>query len=267
MARTLNNKELAAALGVDAGLLSRWAKRDGFPCDTVKGVRLADAGEVRAWIDTNIRPRKAGGGAPPETLPLLASAEAPRAPEKPAEKRAPTPPSPPKIPAQTPLAMESDPLVQALKMRGGDPLEMSRAAVGLMARQIATQATAGTISAPQLDSLKKSLEELRRSEEAYLELATRRGELLEREHAKAICGDMANRLNMCLDRIINQLARQIELWLIDDKFKTTDTEGRGRQVRTWIETTCTEVRRLEAEEIDRLIEQERRRDEEGKGAA
>lgn len=246
MSRTLNLKALSAALGRDKGQLSRWAKRAGFPKDNVNCRDLFSADEVRAWIDENVKTRVAPElGVPGEVPSSSAPAAAAIEPYLLAA-----------APVQHALANLDDPFVKLLLSGSASPLDISKASVQLVARQVANQALAGVLSAGQLDALKKSLEELRRSDDAYMELALKKGELVERTTFQAVAGKMAQRLTECHARLINGLGVQMELWLIEPEFVKISSEERQKKVRGWIESQSIQIRSLEAQEIDRLLESE-----------
>lgn len=241
MARTLDLKALSAALGKDKGQLSRWAAQ-GMPHDTVGGQKRYDLEECAQWIA--LRPQR-------PDLRKPRGADAPQVPIS-------LPGNP--APAAPPLAvaLEGDPLLQELLAGAGDPRAIARAAMILAARQVAQQAQRGAIGPQQLDSVKKSLEELRRSEEAWIDIETRRGQLIERDVARAVCGMMAQRLKDLLDRYINSAATQFEQWNQNSAFcLPANTGGRAREIRVWMENLAFEVRSMEVNAIDAMIEKER----------
>jgi len=53
----LNLSELATALGIDVGQLSRESRRKHFPSHAIEGQRGFDADEVLLWRRRNIRTR------------------------------------------------------------------------------------------------------------------------------------------------------------------------------------------------------------------
>src|ERR1035437_4031520 len=53
----LTLSELAIALPMDLGNLSRMTRRSGFPCRRVRGKRRFDLAQAQAWIAANEKPR------------------------------------------------------------------------------------------------------------------------------------------------------------------------------------------------------------------
>lgn len=104
-----------------------------------------------------------------------------------------------------------------------------------------------------LESVKKSLEELRRTEDGVLKLARAKGELIDLDVAKAVAARVGRRFVNALERLEVRFAGQVELWAFDPAFKALETEARIRAVRAWVLEHTTAARRLEADEIGLMI--------------
>lgn len=94
-----------------------------------------------------------------------------------------------------------------------------------------------------------------------LELARQRGELIERDAAKACMGALARRFVLACQRFEVRNASQVELWLADEPFKQLATEDRARAVRSWTSSQTRQARLAETEpavwdEIERMVEAE-----------
>ena len=209
--------QLARQLGINKGYLSRLKRQTWFPQRNDDGW---DLDEVRAAIASNVNRRK---GADEDKVPDTSRFES------------------------------DDPLIQALRSSESKPIDIARAAVRLAARKFAYNLETGRIGMRDLDDLKRALEELRRSEEAYVELAERRGELIERDVAKAVAGGLALRLVGILNEVENALAVQVEIWLEDAQFRKLTTDARSRQVREWFDKRSRLIRSADANEVEAMI--------------
>lgn len=144
---------------------------------------------------------------------------------------------------------------------GDDPIAVARAALKVASWHLATHAELGPESHPRsaewlrnaLEGVKRSLEELRRCEAGYLELAKERAQVVEVEVAKGVVAIAGRRFVASLDRLEVALASRIERWLFDAEFRALEPAERRRQVRAWAIEQTTAARSLEAEEIDRLV--------------
>lgn len=256
MERTLNRKALAEELDKDAGQITRWTK-SGMPHNRIGRNPRYNAAECRAWIAEHVHERP--DLKKREQAPAMPAAVSPSLPLLESAALAPVivPTKPPQIvpglPADHPL------MKTLLSNERPNPMAMAEAVLSVATRQVALKAQAGEISAQQLDSVSKALEELRRSQAAWMEISADRGQLIQRDVALAVCGQMAQRLKECVDRIVNSLSQQVEVWTQDPAFSLpTDSTGRNRLVRAWVENFARDIRRLEAEEIDKMIERERK---------
>lgn len=113
-----------------------------------------------------------------------------------------------------------------------DPLEVSRAAMRLASRRLASASEDSF--ADDLESLKQSLSELRLAENGYLELARARELLIEREVAIACIGKVV-RINIQVLQLCEaRLAAQLEIWMSDPAFRELAAEERARRARAWM---------------------------------
>ena len=240
-------RQLAAAIGVDAGQLSKESKRPGFP-PPVDG--LYDADLVRAWRHRNVRKRKdteqshTPASAPPAAPPTQSPAAAPVTAARPA-RPAPTVTSPPP-------GADGD-LMEILRSPDATALQITRATAQLAARQCARQHESGWLAHNDLDSMKKTLQELRNAEADYVALEKARGQLIERTVVYQIVGECCARLVQCTGNLANKLAAEISLWIADPAIVAMNADDRARHVRQFV-TQCTEqVRSAEAAAVDQMI--------------
>lgn len=132
-------------------------------------------------------------------------------------------------------------------------LEQVRAAAQLTAAQLGREPD----RYGGVDAVKKTFEELRRSEAGFVELEEHKGRLIDRDVAKAVCGQVASRAVQALDRFESKLAGQIEVWLGTREWVELGAEERSRRVRTWAQEQSRASRVEWAGEVERLIEAER----------
>jgi hypothetical protein len=226
----LSLRKLAAAIGVDAGQLSKESSRPGFPAGP-----LYDPAEVSAWRTLNVRQKT---------------------------RRA-TPAPPPQVPAASPAvtvaaaiarAGEDDQFVGVLQSGNASALEISRAAVQILARNLARAHLQDVMGPNVVDGLKKSLQELRQGEADYIELEKSRRELLPRDEVRAIVGQCVARLVQVLSRIENAIAVEFSAWLADPQIAATPADQRARLVRGFVSKTAADIRRMEADQVDSLID-------------
>lgn len=136
-----------------------------------------------------------------------------------------------------------------------DPLELARAGLQIEARRLAEDVRQGRDTGAS-SPFKKSLEELRRTEQGYLEIAVTSGKLIERDVAKALAGNVAARFIAALDRYEAAGAKQVEIWLSDPEFTKLDSEGRGQKIRAWFREKSRAARRVEAADLERWVVEE-----------
>lgn len=104
-----------------------------------------------------------------------------------------------------------------------------------------------------LESVKKCVEEMRRSQAAALELAKKKGDVIDLEVAIAVAAKCGRRFVDALARLEVKFAHQLELWLGDGDFRALDPLERTRRVRAWVVEQTTAARELEATEIEKLV--------------
>lgn len=240
MPRTVSLDDLAAALAPSrrqsaATLktqISRWAGRDvaALPCDRIAGRPFFDVTEARAWIAVHIRSRC---GPPP--VPPLTSAGA----------QAPAPP-------REMTSAEHSLLAVLMDTAAGD-LAQLRAAAKLAALELAHSYTGGEGAWREAENFKRTVEELRRAEQAGLDLLERRGELLALPTAKALVGALCERLVRAFERTPAAVAREVEGWLADPAFRALAPDERRRRVYAVVEGCGTELRNAAAKEFDALV--------------
>lgn len=131
-----------------------------------------------------------------------------------------------------------------------DPEAIGQAHMELVARSLAH---ADSVSTRDVVAMKSALEELRKGAAGYLELRKKKGEVIERDVAKAVMGQFGRRLVAVLERYEVQLPQKIEAWLADPLFTGASAEERARVVRAWSGTMAHDVRKTEAGDIERMV--------------
>lgn len=140
---------------------------------------------------------------------------------------------------------------------GADPVAIARAGLASASRRFAERAP-GSSASRLLEDLGEALKALRITEDAYLELAKRRGELIERDVAKAVVGAMARRFVLACQRLEVRAAGQVELWLADEKLRAMSVDERARVVRAFVAEQTKQARLEEsaaaaAAEIEHMV--------------
>jgi hypothetical protein len=152
-------------------------------------------------------------------------------------------------------------LIARLEGGGLTPLEMLDTTLQMIGLNMAMQARAGVLPVAQAKELREAVEELQQQKRRQIELDESAGRLIDRDVVKAVAGAMARRLNMAADMMRNGVGLQVEQWLADAAWLKFDPASRQRVVADWLDLQFGEVRRLEADEIERLIEEQRREDD------
>jgi hypothetical protein len=233
---------VAKALGLAHQQLSREARdHKGFPFMVKAGRRVYDVEKVRAWRRRNIKPRPRGRklGEEVKTPAVVGGVGSRQLETLPVE------------PAQT------SEIMKVLQSGNASALEISRAVVQLVSQRVAKD----DFSANDVDALKKALGELRQAESDYLELAERTGRLIDRDVVKRLVGECCARLVRCLGVVESAISTEFSVWLADPTLATMPADQRARKVREFVGKTCREVRRQEAEGVDKLIDDARKDDE------
>lgn len=134
-----------------------------------------------------------------------------------------------------------------------DPEVIASTTMQLVARSIGTSG----LSVKSVIAMKAALEELRKGAAGYLEIGKAKGDLIEREIARATMAALCKRFVLALDRIGVRIASQVELWLADEKLRVLSSDERGRVVRDWVDQQTKYARIEESgeglQEIDRMI--------------
>lgn len=231
MERTLNNKALAAALGLGEDSLSKYASRPGFPHEIRDNVRFHDAAEVRAWLDANNLGKRRTGSPVAESRVTFRDAR----------------------PPAKPLAHETDPFIRTLLSGTASSVEIANVGLQLAARKLANQAISGDVLAADFKALNEATEEMRKSREQAVEQAVREGQLIERATGMEIIGTCAGRLVQVGSNTVTAFALQCEIWDGDAEFQKLSIEDRKRKRIEWGTAQFSAIRALEANEIERLL--------------
>jgi hypothetical protein len=226
----LTQKQLSAAIGVDANQLRRESSRPGFPIRKVKGQKRYVAEDVIAWRAQNIRHRSTA------TPASAGISDARSIPTK-----------------DNPLATADDPFIQTLMSGRASAIDITRAAMQMASRRVGRAAVGGTLGANDLDGLKKTLQELRAAEASYIELETAKRGLIPRAEVLAIVGAAVGRLVRVASILENAISTEFSIWLGDPKVRDLPTDARARKVREFVAKTTADVRRMEADGVEHMI--------------
>ena len=227
--RIMKSSELAKALGVGKSYVTGLRKRPWFPAMHADGWDLA---EVQRAMDVNLRRRK--------TVPS-------------AEQTSGIAPAGQAEPKRPPMVDPDDPRIALLMSGEAEAIDIARTSVQLAARTYAANISQDGAGARDLDNLKRALEELRRSEEGYLDLAERRGNLIQRHVAIAVVGQLVTRMVELLNTVEHLLATQVEIWHEDRRREDLPVEERRALVREWFNDQVRALRTTETDQIEELI--------------
>lgn len=239
--------ELGEAMGVSKARAGQLSKEPWFPVRGAEGWAVDEVLRLRRERELAL-----AGRGPPASAP-----ESPQAPT-PAPIAAPAPaPPPPVASPDNPLLRAREALVAAAAARvatvtaedaeiverlkaSTDPLEVARLAAQLAARQYARD-----LDDESAKTLHGSLETWRKMENDVLELASRRGEVIERDAAKACVGAFGQRFKLACDRLASRLASQVEMWRTEEVLWARPLEERARVFREWALAQTAQARLAE----------------------
>ena len=216
--------ELARALGREPGQLRRESFKPGFPSHQIDGKTRYDVQAVRTWREEHIHQRGS-----------YASGNGKK--------------------AGVALASDTDDFI--VDMMGGKAtaLTITRAAMQMASRRVARAAVAGTMSANDLDGLKKTLAELRAAESGYVELEREKRGLIPRSELLEIISSFAARIVRVCGILENTIGLQVCAWTGDPAFLALPADQRARLAREWASKQCADVRNAEADEVEKLGKQ------------
>lgn len=213
-------RELAAKLGMSVGRTHGLTKEPWFPTRATRGWDLTEvqrAMEAREAPSSSDRPEGEDDG----------EEEEPR--------------------ASSPIGTDDLQVLEA----GTDPVAIARTAMRIASRQLAEAGPREKRGS--LESLKRTLEELRRTDQGFMAIARERGELIDLEIAKTLVGEAVTRAIRVLERYEVLLASKIESLLADATFAALSPEERARSVRSWAREQTYSLRTMQADELDRMI--------------
>lgn len=214
-------RKLSEATEITRSSLRRWQKKDWFPKKGKDG--CWDVAEVLAAIEANIRTRSK----PVKTGAAVSNNE-------PVEESIP----------------ETDAL-SILQDSQSDPGTKARALLSLVSVEVAKKSKAGSISRADVDNMKHALEQVRHAEKTYLDIKVRKGELIEREVAKAIIFQLGKRFESVLD----VLKISLSSWILDE---TEDQELLDDFKDEFVKLSRDKMR-LETSELEEMITTEEER--------
>jgi hypothetical protein len=242
--RWLSLRGLAAAIGVDAGQLSKESNRPGFPRHDSGGGVVYDPAEVLRWRQTNVRRKK------PSPAILEPSPDYERGQVPPGRG--------PSSPAVAMLDPNLDAELLAVLQSGkATALEITRATMQIAARRVARAHHLDVLGPNDLDGLKKSLQELRTAEAGYIDLEKSRRELIPRGDVRLIVAELCGRLVQVLGVLENSIVTEFSVWLADPMIAAMSADERSRLVRDFVMKSTRSARNDEANAIEELIDRHR----------
>ena len=145
----------------------------------------------------------------------------------------------------------SSSIVETLRSSSSDPVAIARAAMQVASGLLA-DAVERREGGRQLDGLKKTLEELRRCEQGYLDLSREKREVIDIETARLVASQIAQRAADVLDNVESVLAQQVEVWMSSPVVLAQTTEERGRAIRAWYAEQVRGAREVGARSIEEM---------------
>ena len=241
--RVSTASKLAEKIGLSKGRVSQMRKEPWFPQPGEDG--SWDVEEVRKAIARNVTPRRPKNPAP------AARSVAPQAtgPANPPQRSrsAETADHAAHGTHEASLAVMENPEASAV--------EQSKAARQLAAKAFAEAVREGKLGPATIDGFKKSLEEQRRTESGFLELQKKRGELIPRAVCIMLCAALARRLVKPLDQVETSLPNQVLIWLGDEELAEHGPEDIKRTVKQWWHGYARDIRELEADDVQTLLDE------------
>lgn len=240
MSKASTVRALAAALGLGKSRLGELTQEPWWPARGPDGAW--DVAACRAAYEREVKGRAAdqqaplAGGAPATTL---AAAPAPAATAPPAARRE--------------LDDRDRQLVEALRGEA-DAVQKIKASVDMLARRLADGITGeGAVPARVAGDMATLARELRVAEAQLLEVQRSRGDLVERDVARATCAALGTRFVAGVEALVGGLATQVEVWLADPAFRALAADQRAVAVRAWAERQARATRAAAAEELEQLV--------------
>ena len=135
--------------------------------------------------------------------------------------------------------------IETLADPDATPVEKGRATYHLSTLRLSKMAREGAISGTMLAEISRSLQELRRSEEGYMVIEEKRGQLVPLDLCQEMIGELVRRLNDAGNKLVGLLSTEIDVWMSSDM---TSTE-RKRTIRAWLLRQLGELRTLEAKTV------------------
>jgi len=145
------------------------------------------------------------------------------------------------------------------------PVDKARATYNLSTLRLSQMARQGAVSGNMLGDISKTLQELRRAEEGYMQIEERRGLLIPLDLCQEVVGELVRRLNDVCNRLVALLSTEIEVWMAED----VKSNERKRKIRAWLFAQMHEIKTLEGKQgteiLGTLINRVEQRREEMKG--
>jgi hypothetical protein len=133
------------------------------------------------------------------------------------------------------------------------PIELTRGAVKLIARQVFKHAKEGGVGPAEVDSLKRMLQELRNAEDDFLALQLRKRETIPMVEASIAVKSVVGRLVRVLDLVCTTVGNQAIAWRSDPAWLALPSDEAARVVREWVAKVCRDVRTAEAHGAAKLL--------------
>lgn len=225
----------------------------------VKGLRelarelAMSLGKAQGLVNRGVLPSKGANGYDVEAArAALAAAE-------PSSTAAPRAPEPPSSSGPAPTASASSTATSSPTTPSPTPDEIDPLAIAsenLLRAQEFSRGTQGPEFSRSLDTVKKALEEHRRTQVGELAIARATGKAISLDDARATIGRVSRLYISTLSRLEAKLAGQVELWVHDEDLRALEPLARRRRVQEWFGAQVEVFRRLDAAEIEKMIAEE-----------
>lgn len=217
--------KLSEKTGQSESALSRFSKRADFPKHVINGRKRYLFDEVESWLQKNVDRRAKKTESVEANGISIAKAH---------------------------LAND-DPLLMAMRSGTATPVQMLEVAAKMSGMEIADAYQSRSVPTTKFDALKKTLEELRKARVAQIELEKSEAELITRSQVRAIISEVLSRCLRMMATLVNVTALESLLWR-DPKMAALPSDEYTRAVRAFLEKTTADVRRMEAEGVEKLID-------------
>jgi hypothetical protein len=138
--------------------------------------------------------------------------------------------------------------IETLADPNAGPVAKGRATYNLCTLRLSRMAREGAVSGAMLKEISRALQELRRSEEGYMDIEKQRGTLVPLELCQEVVGELVRRLNDICSKLNALLCTEIDVWM---SANASSTERR-KTIRAWLQRQMHELRSLEGKSVEEV---------------